>query len=158
MRFSAYLRQPYHVSVEEKNAYVEEVIQLLELEDLADGVLPSSHMFVCRDELVPFTDLVANIAMIGFPGFGLGVEARKRLTIGVELAARPELLLFLDGKRLSPFVSTRICLAEKNHSFRQNPRPVWMDKVLTTLFDSYASSPVLDKPSCRLYPAINSPC
>ncbi|KAA1076269.1 hypothetical protein PGT21_036470 [Puccinia graminis f. sp. tritici] len=71
MRFSAHLRQPYDVSVDEKNAYVEEVIQLLELEDLAD-------------------------AMIGFPGFGLGVEARKRLTIGVELAARPELLLFLD--------------------------------------------------------------
>lgn len=38
------------------------------------------------------------LAMIGFPGFGLGVEARKRLTIGVELAARPELLLFLDGQ------------------------------------------------------------
>jgi hypothetical protein len=37
MRFSAHLRQPYDVSVEEKNAYVEEVIQLLELEDLADG-------------------------------------------------------------------------------------------------------------------------
>jgi hypothetical protein len=31
-----------------------------------------------------------------FPGFGLTVEARKRLTIGVELAAKPELLLFLD--------------------------------------------------------------
>jgi ABC-type multidrug transport system ATPase subunit len=28
--------------------------------------------------------------------FGLTVEARKRLTIGVELAAKPELLLFLD--------------------------------------------------------------
>lgn len=70
-RFSAYLRQPYNVPIAEKDAYVEEVIQLLELEDLAD-------------------------AMIGFPGFGLGVEARKRLTIGVELAARPELLLFLD--------------------------------------------------------------
>ena len=26
----------------------------------------------------------------------LGVEQRKRLTIGVELAAKPELLLFLD--------------------------------------------------------------
>lgn len=26
----------------------------------------------------------------------LNVEARKRLTIGVELAAKPELLLFLD--------------------------------------------------------------
>lgn len=71
MRFSAYLRQPAEVSIEEKNAYVEEMIQLLELEDLAD-------------------------AMIGFPGFGLGVEARKRLTIGVELAAKPQLLLFLD--------------------------------------------------------------
>ncbi|EGF98878.1 uncharacterized protein MELLADRAFT_40565, partial [Melampsora larici-populina 98AG31] len=70
-RFSAYLRQPAHVSIEDKNAYVEEVIQLLEMEDLAD-------------------------AMIGFPGFGLGVEARKRVTIGVELAAKPQLLLFLD--------------------------------------------------------------
>ncbi|KAH9815155.1 CDR ABC transporter-domain-containing protein [Melampsora americana] len=62
---------PPQVSIEEKDAYVEEVIQLLELEDLADG-------------------------MIGFPGFGLGVEARKRVTIGVELAAKPQLLLFLD--------------------------------------------------------------
>ncbi|PLW16746.1 hypothetical protein PCANC_12305 [Puccinia coronata f. sp. avenae] len=70
-RFSAYLRQPSDVSIEAKNAYVEEVIQLLELEDLAD-------------------------AMIGFPGFGLGVEARKRVTIGVELSAKPQLLLFLD--------------------------------------------------------------
>ena len=29
-------------------------------------------------------------------GYGLSVEARKRVTIGVELAAKPELLLFLD--------------------------------------------------------------
>jgi len=35
-------------------------------------------------------------AMIGEPGAGLGVEARKRVTIGVELAAKPQLLLFLD--------------------------------------------------------------
>ncbi|BGP56642.1 ATP-binding cassette transporter snq2 [Rhodotorula sphaerocarpa] len=70
-RFSAYLRQPAHVSKEEKDAYVEEVISLLELEDFAD-------------------------AMIGFPGFGLDVEARKRVTIGVELASKPQLLLFLD--------------------------------------------------------------
>jgi ATP-binding cassette subfamily G (WHITE) protein 2 (SNQ2) len=34
--------------------------------------------------------------MIGQPGVGLGVEARKRVTIGVELAAKPQLLLFLD--------------------------------------------------------------
>ncbi len=71
LRFSAYLRQPQTVSVQEKNDYVEDIIELLELQDLAD-------------------------AMIGFPGYGLAVEARKRVTIGVELAAKPELLLFLD--------------------------------------------------------------
>lgn len=70
-QFSAYLRQPAEVSKEEKDAYCEEIIRLLELEDLAD-------------------------AIIGFPGFGLGVEERKRVTIGVELAAKPSLLLFLD--------------------------------------------------------------
>ncbi|GAA5893783.1 hypothetical protein JCM8208_001243 [Rhodotorula glutinis] len=70
-RFSAYLRQPADVSKADKDAYVEEVIQLLELEDKAD-------------------------AMIGEVGHGLDVEARKRVTIGVELAAKPQLLLFLD--------------------------------------------------------------
>ncbi|VDB90213.1 unnamed protein product [Peniophora sp. CBMAI 1063] len=67
MRFSAYLRQPASISTEEKDAYVEEMIELLELQDLADAIV-----------------------------FTLGVEARKRLTIGVELASKPELLLFLD--------------------------------------------------------------
>jgi ATP-binding cassette subfamily G (WHITE) protein 2 (SNQ2) len=36
LRFSAYLRQPYEVSKEEKDAYVEEVIALLEMEDIAE--------------------------------------------------------------------------------------------------------------------------
>ncbi|KIP11760.1 hypothetical protein PHLGIDRAFT_114337 [Phlebiopsis gigantea 11061_1 CR5-6] len=67
MQFSAHLRQPAHISIEEKDAYVEEMIELLELQDLADVLV-----------------------------FSLGVEARKRLTIGVELASKPELLLFLD--------------------------------------------------------------
>jgi ABC-type multidrug transport system ATPase subunit len=35
-------------------------------------------------------------AIVGVPGEGLNVEQRKRLTIGVELAARPQLLLFFD--------------------------------------------------------------
>ena len=35
-------------------------------------------------------------AVIGSPEAGLTVEQRKRVTIGVELAAKPELLLFLD--------------------------------------------------------------
>lgn len=67
MRFSAYLRQPVHISKEEKDDYVEEMIELLELQDLSEALV-----------------------------FSLGVEARKRLTIGVELASKPELLLFLD--------------------------------------------------------------
>jgi ATP-binding cassette, subfamily G (WHITE), member 2, SNQ2 len=71
LRFSAELRQPYDVPREVKYAYVEEVLGLLELENLAD-------------------------AIIGTPESGLSVEERKRVTIGVELAAKPQLLLFLD--------------------------------------------------------------
>ncbi|KAF8963959.1 ABC-2 type transporter-domain-containing protein [Flammula alnicola] len=67
MRFSAYLRQPSSVSKEEKDRYVEEMIELLELQELSEALV-----------------------------FSLGMEARKRLTIGVELASKPELLLFLD--------------------------------------------------------------
>jgi ATP-binding cassette subfamily G (WHITE) protein 2 (PDR) len=71
LTFSALLRQPAHVSRHEKIEYVEEVIKLLEMTEYADAV-------------------------VGVPGEGLNVEQRKRLTIGVELAARPALLLFLD--------------------------------------------------------------
>ncbi|EOO02215.1 putative brefeldin a resistance protein [Phaeoacremonium minimum UCRPA7] len=71
LRFSADLRQPMETPQEEKYKYVEEVIALLEMEHIAD-------------------------AIIGFPEAGLTVEQRKRVTIGVELAAKPQLLLFLD--------------------------------------------------------------
>ncbi|GMM59215.1 hypothetical protein DAKH74_058320 [Maudiozyma humilis] len=71
LRFSAYLRQPSSVPIEEKNAYVEEVIRILDMEVFAD-------------------------AIVGTQGEGLNVEQRKRLTIGVELAAKPKLLVFLD--------------------------------------------------------------
>ncbi|KAK7706065.1 hypothetical protein SLS57_009846 [Botryosphaeria dothidea] len=71
LRFSAMLRQPKTVSQEEKYAYVEDVIKMLNMEDFAEAV-------------------------VGVPGEGLNVEQRKLLTIGVELAAKPKLLLFLD--------------------------------------------------------------
>ncbi|OLN81927.1 ABC transporter CDR4-like protein 4 [Colletotrichum chlorophyti] len=71
LRFSAMLRQPKTVSKEEKYAFVEEVIDMLNMRDFADAV-------------------------VGVPGEGLNVEQRKLLTIGVELAAKPKLLLFLD--------------------------------------------------------------
>jgi ABC-type multidrug transport system permease subunit/ABC-type cobalamin/Fe3+-siderophores transport system ATPase subunit len=71
LTFSALLRQPAHVPRQEKIEYVSEVIKLLDMTEYADAV-------------------------VGVPGEGLNVEQRKRLTIGVELAAKPALLLFLD--------------------------------------------------------------
>lgn len=71
LRFSASLRQPAATPRAEKYAYVEEVLKLLEMDAYADAV-------------------------VGVPGEGLNVEQRKRLTIGVELVAKPALLLFLD--------------------------------------------------------------
>lgn len=71
LRFSALLRQPASVSKQEKYDYVEDVIRMLQMEDFAE-------------------------AIVGVPGEGLNVEQRKLLTIGVELAAKPKLLLFLD--------------------------------------------------------------
>jgi len=71
LRFSAMLRQPKTVSKKEKYDYVEEVIKMLNMGDFANAV-------------------------VGVPGEGLNVEQRKLLTIGVELAAKPKLLLFLD--------------------------------------------------------------
>jgi ATP-binding cassette subfamily G (WHITE) protein 2 (PDR) len=71
LTFSSVLRQPKTTPHKEKVAYVDEVIKVLEMESYAD-------------------------AIVGVPGEGLNVEQRKRLTIGVELAAKPALLLFLD--------------------------------------------------------------
>ncbi|KAL8894542.1 MAG: hypothetical protein Q9192_004232 [Flavoplaca navasiana] len=66
IEFSAILRQERHIPTADKMAYVEEIIELLELDELQDALISS-----------------------------LGVEQRKRVTIGVELAAKPS-LLFLD--------------------------------------------------------------
>ncbi|PHH82186.1 hypothetical protein CDD82_6744 [Ophiocordyceps australis] len=71
LRFSAMLRQPKTVSKQEKYAFVEKVIDMLNMQEFANAV-------------------------VGIPGEGLNVEQRKLLTIGVELAAKPKLLLFLD--------------------------------------------------------------
>lgn len=71
LEFSAILRQPAETSRKEKLLYVDHVIDMLEMQDFAD-------------------------AIIGVPGEGLNIEQRKLLTIGVELAARPQLLIFFD--------------------------------------------------------------
>lgn len=72
LKFSAYLRQPAEVPKEEKDAYVEKIIQLLEMENIADALIGTASS-----------------------NKGISVEERKRLTIGIELVAKPK-LLFLD--------------------------------------------------------------
>ncbi|KAH7067890.1 ABC-2 type transporter-domain-containing protein [Paraphoma chrysanthemicola] len=71
LEFSALLRQSRDVPREEKLAYVDTIIDLLELHDL-------EH------------------TLIGRLGAGLSVEQRKRVTIGVELVSKPSILIFLD--------------------------------------------------------------
>lgn len=65
--FSALLRQSHDTPREEKLAYVETVLHTLNLAELQNAVIGS-----------------------------LDIEKKKRVTIGVELCARPRLLLFLD--------------------------------------------------------------
>jgi ABC-type multidrug transport system ATPase subunit len=67
LEFSAILRQDREIPHSEKIAYVDNIIELLELSEIQDALVSS-----------------------------LDVEKKKRLTIGVELAAKPSLLLFLD--------------------------------------------------------------
>ncbi|KAI3332377.1 ABC transporter PeaB1 [Xylariaceae sp. AK1471] len=79
LQMTARLRRPLTVPREEKDAHVEAVIRTLEMDDIAE-------------------------ALIGVPGAGLNLEQRKRVTIGVELSAKPDILLLdeptsgLDGQ------------------------------------------------------------
>jgi ABC-type multidrug transport system permease subunit/ABC-type multidrug transport system ATPase subunit len=71
LEFSALLRQSRETPREEKLKYVDTIVDLLELHDIAD-------------------------TLIGEIGAGLSVEQRKRVTIGVELVSKPSILIFLD--------------------------------------------------------------
>ncbi|CAH0025077.1 unnamed protein product [Clonostachys rhizophaga] len=71
LEFSALLRQDRKTPYKEKLRYVDAIIDLFELHDIADR-------------------------LIGSIGNGLNVEQRKRITIGVELVSKPSILIFLD--------------------------------------------------------------
>uniref|UniRef100_A0A060TA54 ARAD1D20724p n=1 Tax=Blastobotrys adeninivorans TaxID=409370 RepID=A0A060TA54_BLAAD len=71
LQFAARLRQPASVPDKEKLDYVETILELLGMKSYAE-------------------------AYVGSPGRGLNVEQRKKLSIAVELVAKPSLLLFLD--------------------------------------------------------------
>lgn len=69
--FSSSLRLPKEVSKEKRHEFVEEVMRLVELDTLRNG-------------------------LVGLPGSsGLSTEQRKRLTIAVELVANPS-IIFMD--------------------------------------------------------------
>ncbi|XP_024970012.1 ABC transporter G family member 35-like [Cynara cardunculus var. scolymus] len=69
--YSAFLRLPKEVSKEEKMTFVQEVMELIELDNIKN-------------------------AIVGLPGVsGLSTEQRKRLTIAVELVANPS-IIFMD--------------------------------------------------------------
>ncbi|KAL4353278.1 hypothetical protein GQ457_06G011440 [Hibiscus cannabinus] len=69
--YSAFLRLPKEISEKEKMTFVDQVMDLVELVNLKDG-------------------------LVGLPGItGLSTEQRKRLTIAVELVANPS-IIFMD--------------------------------------------------------------
>ena len=101
LTFSAILRQPKATSRAEKVAYVDEVIKVLEMEAYADAVVgvPGEGSYLHLTYSWGIQVLSANDCA------GLNVEQRKRLTIGVELAAKPALLLFLDEPTSGKYAS-----------------------------------------------------
>ncbi|KAF9877262.1 ABC-2 type transporter [Colletotrichum karsti] len=99
LTFSAILRQPARYSRKQKIAYVDKVINILGMEEYADAV-------------------------VGVPGEGLNVEQRKKLTIGVELAARPALLLFLDEPTSGLDSQTSLSICTLLETLRQNGQAI----------------------------------
>lgn len=95
--FSALLRQPKTYTKDEKIAYADHVIDMLDLAKYQN-------------------------ALIGDEGSGLGVEIIKRVTIGVELAARPKILFAdeptsgLDSQSATHIVSLLRKLAQQGQA------------------------------------------
>lgn len=77
LQFSALLKQPKSTSKAGKLAYVEEVLEMMDTTQYEE-------------------------AIVGLPGEGLNIEQRKCLIIAVEMAPKPELLLYAPNVGTQP--------------------------------------------------------
>lgn len=91
LEFSALLRQPQSTPTASKLEYVADITRVLDMESYAEAVVgvPGSGK---KNLISPctrsrFADMMP----------GLNIEQRKRLSIGIKLVAKPELLLFLGA-------------------------------------------------------------
>ncbi|PWY95196.1 hypothetical protein BO94DRAFT_483800 [Aspergillus sclerotioniger CBS 115572] len=118
LRFSAMLRQPCSVSKEEKYTYVEEIIKVLDMEEYAE-------------------------AFVGVFGEGLNTKQRKLLSIGVEMAAMPKLLLLdapssgLDAQSINAIYRVLRKLADAGQTIIctvQEPSPTILRELDQVLF------------------------
>ncbi|KAJ3100384.1 hypothetical protein HDU97_002259 [Phlyctochytrium planicorne] len=115
LRFAATLRQPKSVAIEDKFAHVEHIIELLELQKISDALIG---------------DLES--------GVGLSMEERKRLTIGVELSAKPK-ILFLDEPTsgLDDQASANILRLLRNLAMAGHALVVTIHQPSSTLFSMF---------------------
>ncbi|KAI8960633.1 putative ABC multidrug transporter [Daldinia sp. FL1419] len=128
LQFSALLRQPQSKSKAEKLAYVDTVLDMLDMEAYAD-------------------------AIVGVPGEGLNVEQRKRLTIAVEMVARPDLLLFLDEPTSGLDSQTAWSICQLLRKLADNGQAVLctIHQPSAELFQNFDSLLLLNKGGTQLY-------
>lgn len=131
LRFSALLRQPAKCPKREKLEYVEEVIKLLEMEHYSDAV-------------------------VGVLGEGLNVEQRKRLTIGVELVAKPCVLLIVPKRLADPPYSELLLFLDEPTSGLDSQTSWSIIQLLQKLADhGQAILCTIHQPSAQLFSQFN---
>ena len=97
LQMTAVLRRSDNSTLQERYNYVEEVIQWLGMASISE-------------------------ALIGVPGAGLNLEQRKKVSIGVEMAAKPEILLLdeptsgLDGQSARSIIQLLRRLADSGQA------------------------------------------
>lgn len=128
LRFSATLRQPGSQTKASKYAYVEEIIRVIGMESYADAV-------------------------IGVPGESLNIEQRKRLTIAVELAAKPQLGLFVDEPTSGLDSQTSWAVLDLLKSLTRHGQTVLttIHQPSTTLFETFDQVLFLDGSGRTVY-------